>query len=281
MAAEGDKERIHKALANAGVASRRACEELVAQGRVTVNGEVRRRPPIWVDLAQDDVRVDGRRVTGTRPRGGSQKEPRHVYILMNKPAGIVCTNRGQQTAGRPQRRAVDLLPPDFRRRVYPVGRLDASSRGLLLLTDDGDLTHKLTHPKFGVPKTYRVACDGEVTPAVVAKLREGVFLVDRETGAGSKTAHAAIKITRRHREGSVLEMTIKEGRNRQVRRMLASLGHKVRDLKRVRIGPLKLAQLPESASRPLTPRELAELREAVGVTGPRTAARNSRGTPRS
>jgi pseudouridine synthase len=263
------RERIQKVLANAGVASRRACEELVLTGRVQVNGKVVRALPILVDLQEDDVRVDGERIKPARPIGVGRHEPRHVYILLNKPANVVCTNRPQQTAGRVQRTALDLLPPDFRRRVYPVGRLDAASRGLLLLTDDGELTHKLTHPKFGVPKTYRVACDGEVTPDVIEELKKGVFLVDRDTGQGSKTGPARLKIVRRSREGSTLEMTIKEGRNRQVRRMLAALGHKVRDLKRTRIGPLKLEQLPESASRLLRPRELAELRNAVErATGP-------------
>jgi len=214
------RERIQKVLAAAGVASRRACEELV---------------------------------------------------LLNKPAGVVCTNVAQTTAGRPQTRAVDLLPDAFRRRVWPVGRLDQASRGLVLLTDDGDLTHRLTHPSYGVAKTYRVVCDGEVTPDIAHALGEGVFLVDRQTERGSRTAPAAIKIVKRDREKSVLEMTIKEGRNRQIRRMLAAAGHKVRDLRRTRIGPLQLRELPESASRPLTPRELAELREAIGLRQPRAA----------
>jgi 23S rRNA pseudouridine2605 synthase len=254
------KVRLHKFLAHHGVASRRAAEELVEQGRVTVNGEVRRRLPVLVDPSVDKVVVDGETVGQSKRQ---KKGPRFVYVMLNKPPGVVCTNSAQQTAGRTQRRAIDLLPPDFRRRVYPVGRLDASSRGLLLLTDDGDLTHKLTHPSFGVPKTYRVACDGEVTPDVIEELQRGVFLVDRETQTGRRTAPSRIKIVRRNREGSVLEMTIKEGRNRQVRRMLASLGHKVRDLKRTRLGPLQMRQLPDAASRLLSPREVAELHDAV------------------
>jgi 23S rRNA pseudouridine2605 synthase len=183
---------------------------------------------------------------------------------MNKPPNVVCTNVAQNTAGRRQTRAIDLLPPAFPKRVYAVGRLDASSRGLLLLTDDGDLTQKLTHPSFGVPKTYRVVCDGDVSPATIEKLREGIWLADRESGQGFKTQPAHIKIVRRARDKSTLEITIKEGRNRQIRRMLAGLGHKVRDLKRVRIGPLKLEKLPEGSSRLLLGREVRELREAVG-----------------
>ena len=262
------KQRIQKVLARAGVASRRACEELVEQGRVSVNGDVKRRLPILVNPQEDELRVDGEVVRiGPKVKGGGRKEPKFVYIMLNKPAGVVCTNVAQATAGRTQTRAIDLLPPDFRRRVYPVGRLDSASRGLLLLTDDGDLTHKLTHPSYGVSKTYKVVCDGEVTPEVIDKLRDGIFLVDRdergEASGGRKTKAAFVKLVRRSRESSVLEFTIKEGRNRQLRRMLAALGHKVRDLRRTRVGPIRLEQLPESASRLLTPREVAELRESV------------------
>ena len=257
------RQRIQKVLAAAGVASRRACEDLVIQGRVSVNGTIVRTLPVLVDPFADELRVDGERVRPDVPRGKGRGEPRYAYILLNKPPGVVCTNRGQQTAGVPQTRAVDLLPSEFRRRVYPVGRLDQASRGLLLLTDDGDLTHKLTHPRFGVSKTYRVSCDGDVTPDVVERLKHGVFLVDRDTGRGSKSGPIRVTVNRRSRDNSVLEITLKEGRNRQVRRMLAAVGHKVRDLKRTRLGPLKLEQLPEGASRPLTPREVAELREAA------------------
>ncbi|MEM1011896.1 MAG: pseudouridine synthase [Planctomycetota bacterium] len=259
------RERIQKVLAGAGVASRRACEELVLAGRVTVNGDVVRRLPCLVDPASDELRVDGERVRGPAAARPGGKRSSHAYILMNKPEHVVCTNVAQTTAGRRQTLAIDLLPPDFRRRVWPVGRLDATSRGLLLLTDDGELTHRLTHPSFGVPKTYRVVCDGEVTPEAADELGDGIFLVDRTTTRGSKTAPATIKIVRRDRERSVLELTIKEGRNRQIRRMLASLGHKVRDLRRTRIGPLQMRELPEGSSRPLTPRELRELRQAVGL----------------
>ena len=254
--------RIQKFLANAGVASRRACEQLVTEGRVTVNGRVVRVLPLLVEPETDDIRVDGQRI---RPEGVTRRrgEPRYIYIMLNKPTGVVSSNLAQATAGRPQTRAIDLLPPALRRRVYPVGRLDASSRGLLLLTDDGDLTHRLTHPSYGVTKTYRVVCDGDVSPPTIQKLQEGVFLADRESGTASRTAPARIKIVRRGRTQSTLEMTISEGRNRQVRRMLAALGHKVRDLKRTRLGPLKLEKLPEASSRLLTPAEVAALRKAV------------------
>lgn len=253
------KQRLQKVLAAAGVASRRASEDLVRQGRVQVNGMARRELPILVDPAADDIRVDGRRINSSSSRRGE-----NIYILLNKPPNVVCTNVAQHSAARRQVRAIDLLPPGLRRRVYPVGRLDSASRGLILLTDDGELTQRLTHPSFGVPKTYSVVCDGEVTTEAIAKLREGVWLADRETGTALRTQPMQIKLLRRGRDRSTLEVTLKEGRNRQIRRMLAGLGHKVRDLKRVRIGPIRLERLPEGSSRLLTRREVNELKRAVG-----------------
>src|SRR5688500_15816922 len=178
------KQRIQKVLASAGVASRRSSEDLVREGRVEVNQKVVRELPILVDPAVDEIRVDGQRVGQPGRAGAGRGGAGRTYILMNKPPNVVCTNVAQNTAGRRQTRAIDLLPPGFARRVYPVGRLDASSRGLLLLTDDGELTQKLTHPSFGVPKTYRVVCDGDVSPAAIQKLQEGIWLADREAGGG-------------------------------------------------------------------------------------------------
>jgi 23S rRNA pseudouridine2605 synthase len=146
-------------------------------------------------------------------------------------------------------------------RVYPVGRLDAESKGLLLLTNDGELTNQLTHPRFGVAKTYRAVVDGYVDPASIQRLEKGIWLADTRSGHGFKTGRSHIKIAKRTRERSVLEITIREGRNRQVRRMLASLGHKVRDLTRIKMGPLTLDGLPLGHSRPLTGREIKALRE--------------------
>ena len=260
-------ERIQKVLAAAGVDSRRNCEQLVLEGRVAVNGDVKRRLPILVDPETDEITVDGESVKIRRSGSG-----KHVYIMLNKPEGVYCTNVAQSVGGMPQKLAIDLLPPDFRKRVYPVGRLDASSRGLLLLTDDGELTHKLTHPSFGVPKTYRVVCDGRVQDDSLKELRQGIWLADREAddgrGRGFKTKPAHIKLVRAGRDRSLLEITLKEGRNRQIRRMLASLGHKVRDLRRVRFGPVKLEKLPEGSSRLLTSHEIRSLRDAI-ERGPR------------
>ena len=245
------KERIQKVLANAGVGSRRNIEEMVRQGRVSVNGKTRVDLPILVDADRDKIAVDDEPVKLNSPRTAER-----VYLLMNKPRGVYSTNLAQGA----QTRAIDLLPPGFPR-VYPVGRLDAESKGLLLLTNDGELTNHLTHPRYGVAKTYRAVVDGYVTPQAVQELEKGVWMADK-SGRGFKTGRSHIRITRRSRDKSILEITIREGRNRQVRRMLARLGHKVRDLTRVRMGPLTLDGLAPGQFRPLSPRELRDLRRA-------------------
>ncbi len=245
------KERIQKVLANAGLASRRNVEEMIRQGRVSVNGRVMTELPILIDPQKDKIAVDDEPIK----LKGKEAE-RRLYILMNKPRGVYSTNvaQGEQT------RAIDLLPPDFRERVYPVGRLDAESRGLLLLTNDGELTNQLTHPRYGVAKTYKATVDGFIPPRVIEELARGVWLADPKSGKGFKTGRSRIKVIKRARDKSVLEITIREGRNRMVRRMLAKLGHKVRDLTRVRIGPLTLHGLEPGDSRPLTAREVKELK---------------------
>jgi len=245
------KERIQKILANAGVASRRNVEEMILQGRVAVNGRVMTELPILIDPVKDKVTVDEEPV---KLKGkGSDKR---VYLLMHKPKGVYSTNvaQGEQT------RAIDLLPPDFRERVYPVGRLDAESRGLLLLTNDGELTNRLTHPRYGVAKTYKATVDGYIPPAVIEELQRGVYLADPKTGKGFRTGRSQIKVVKRMRDKSILEITIREGRNRMVRRMLAKLGHKVRDLMRIKMGPLTLHGLQPGQVRSLTPREVKELK---------------------
>jgi 23S rRNA pseudouridine2605 synthase len=264
------KERIQKVLANAGVASRRNVEEMIRQGRVAVNGRVPLELPVLVDAARDRITVDDEPVR-VAPEGRDAAGPR-LYILLNKPKGVYSTNVAQGV----QTRAIDLLPPNLPGRVYPVGRLDAESKGLLLLTNDGELTNQLTHPRFGVAKTYRAVVDGYVDGPAVQALEKGVWLADRHSGEGFKTGRSHIKVTRRTREQSVLEITIREGRNRQVRRMLATLGHKVRDLTRVRMGPLTLDKLPLGHSRPLTGREVKALRELAH----RKAAAAEEGPPK-
>jgi 23S rRNA pseudouridine2605 synthase len=246
------KERIQKVLANAGVASRRAIEEMVQQGRVSVNGRVVTELPILIDPESDRVAIDDETV---KLKGKSSEH--RVYLVMNKPKGVYSTNvaQGEQT------RAIDLLPPDFPARVYPVGRLDAESKGLLLLTNDGELTNQLTHPRYGIPKTYRAMVDGFVKNELVDEMARGVWLADPKTGKGFKTGRTHVRIVKRSRDKSQLELTLREGRNRQVRRMLARLGHKVRDLTRIKMGPLTLQGLGPGEFRPLTRREVRELRE--------------------
>jgi 23S rRNA pseudouridine2605 synthase len=243
-------ERLQKVLAQRGIGSRRTSEELIAAGRVQVNGEVAvlgRR----VDPETDRVTVDGVPVS---------VEPGLVYYLLNKPAGVVST--AADTHGRPA--VTGLVPPEPR--VHPVGRLDADSEGLLLLTNDGDLTFRLTHPGFGVEKEYLVVVEGTPRPGAVRRLREGVDLED------GRTAPARV--------GTVgpngLRITIHEGRNRQVRRMCAAVGHPVRRLVRTRIGPLRVAALAPGEWRELTPTEVRGLERAAAAT---TAPRRSRSQP--
>ena len=224
--------RLAKYLAHCGVASRRHAEELIAAGRVTVAGERVTDPARDVDES-GGVAMRGRPV---RP------EPREVWML-NKPAGVVSTAR---EPGR-RRAVVELV--DSSRRLYPVGRLDAESTGLILLTNDGELANRLTHPRFGVERTYKVRLRRPATESQVRRLRRGVELED---GA---TAPAKVRRT----SSRVVEMTIAEGRNRQVRRMFEAVGNQVVALARIRFGPLALGELPEGKARRLRPPEVRRL----------------------
>ncbi len=230
--------RLAKYLAHAGVASRRAAERLIADGRVAVAGTVTTDPAHAVDESSA-VTVDGRPVA---------PEPREVYAL-HKPAGVVSTAR--DTHGRPT--VVDMVASEVR--LYPVGRLDADSTGLLLLTNDGALAERLTHPRYGVEKTYRVTVDPpSVSERTLRRLREGVRLDDGMTAPA-----------RARRAGpGVLEIAVTEGRKRQVRRMCEVVGHRVTALERVAFGPLRLTGLAPGESRRLTMAETRRLREAAG-----------------
>jgi 23S rRNA pseudouridine2605 synthase len=264
------KVRIQKLLADAGVESRRHIEEMVLQARISVNGRVVTKLPVMVDPEADQIAIDNEPIKLPKSSsGGSEK----IYVLMNKPAGVYCTNVAQGE----QRRAIDLLPPEIDKRIYPVGRLDADSRGLLLLTNDGDLTQRLTHPKFGVAKTYTVVVDGFIKPETVERMTGGVWLADPEKG-GFKTGRTFIKVIRRATKQSVLQVTIREGRNRQVRRMLAAVGHKVRDLTRTKIGPLELGKLKPGGFRILNLWEVDKLREAIQPK-PRAGTKPAAGKP--
>lgn len=239
-----DGERLQKVLARLGFGSRRVCEELIADGRVTVDGsraELGRR----VDVDADEVAVDGA-IVGIRPG--------LVHYLLNKPTGVITTADDPQ--GRPT--VVQLVPSEPR--VFPVGRLDADTEGLLLLTNDGDMTHRLTHPSFGVEKEYLASVKGTPSRGEVRRLREGVELDDGLTSPARVTAV----------DDSLLRITIHEGRNRQVRRMCEAVGHPVIRLVRTRIGPIVDRRLKPGEWRELTREEVRALEIAVGAqTGER------------
>ena len=228
--------RLAKYLAHAGVASRRASETIIADGRVTVDGAVLTDPARDVDDSKA-VKVDGRRV---KTAGHA-----HLVYLLNKPAGVVSTAKDPQ--GR--RTVVSLVRTD--ERLYPVGRLDYDTTGLILLTNDGDLAHRMTHPSFEVPRTYRArVSNAPVNEPAIRSLREGVELED------GLTAPAKV----RRLSSNHLELTIHEGRKRQVKRMLEAVGHPVRSLERVAFGPLRLGALEEGEYRELKPAEIEQLR---------------------
>ncbi len=253
-------QRIQKVLASAGVASRRHVEEMIRQGRVSVNGQIVVDLPIMVEPGVDRIALDGELIKLSEERGRPK-----MYILMNKPKGVYSTNVAQGE----QVRAIDLLPPNLPGRVYTVGRLDAESKGLLLLTNDGELTNKLTHPRYGVPKTYRATVDGYVEALMLQKLQSGIWLPDKQ-GGGFKTGRSRVKIISRSRSATVFEITVRDRRNREVRRMLAATGHKVRDLTRVSMGPLTLQGLAPGQFRPLTGKEIRQLRQVGNNPQPKT-----------
>ncbi len=242
MITEHDGVRLQKVLAQAGIGSRRVCEEFIAAGRVTVNGEVAilgRR----VDAEADTIDVDGVRVP---TKAGL------VYYLLNKPERVMSTASDPQ--GRPT--VVELVPDEPR--VYPVGRLDWETEGLLLLTNDGTLTLRLTHPRYGAEKEYLAEVDGVPTRAALRTLREGVALED------GRTAPAAVQLTQERGDTSALTIVIHEGRNRQIRRMCDAVGHPVRRLVRTRIGQLADRSLKPGEWRLLTPAEVRALYAATG-----------------
>lgn len=235
-------ERLQKIMAEAGIASRRQCEQLIRDGEVRVNGQVRSELPVLVDRHADTISVSGRKL---RP------EPK-VYIILNKPKRVVCTNSDPE--GRT--RAIDLLP-QVKERVYPVGRLDADSQGLLIMTNDGEFANLLTHPRYGVHKTYQVTINKRIASEDIETLKAGMYL--RRGPASMDT----IKILRRGHKETQMEITLREGRNRQIRVMLMRLGYRVKNLKRIRIGPLELKGLGPGNFRPMTPHEINMLRRLV------------------
>lgn len=237
-------ERLHKFMARHGVASRRTCEEIIASGRVRVNGVTVVAPGTTVNPARDRIEVDGRALG--RPEN-------FVYILLNKPRGYLTTARDP----RGRKKVTDLLE-GVKERVFPVGRLDCDSEGLLLLTNDGDLTYRLTHPSHHVPKTYRVRVRGVPGPRDLDLLSGGVKLDD------CMTAPAMICFVEEREGNALLEVTIHEGRNRQIRRMFDKIGYEVIRLKRVKMGNLTLGDLKPGQYRRLGESEVRRLKKLAG-----------------
>jgi 23S rRNA pseudouridine2605 synthase len=229
-------------LASAGVASRREGEQLILESRVEVDRQVVTELGTRVDPQRHEIRIDGEVL----------HRPKLVYFAVNKPVGVVSTAR--DPAGRP--RVTDLLPPNVPR-VFCVGRLDITSEGLILVTNDGELANGLTHPRHGVEKIYHVQVAGQVEREVIAQLHRGIHLAEG-------FAHAKhVRIKSRRKRSTILEMVLDEGRNREIRRLLARVGHKVQRLRRVAVGPVRLGDMPPGAVRPLAPKEIRALERAV------------------
>ena len=269
-------ERLQKIIAAAGIASRRKAEELIAGGLVTVNGKIVTELGSKADAATDHIKVAGKALRGPE---------RHVYLLLHKPKGYVTT--ASDPEGRPT--VLDMVR-GVNARVYPVGRLDYLSEGLLLLTNDGELAQKLTHASSHVPKTYLVKVSGRPGDDEISKLRSGLFLPAEtkplKTGDGKqqrRRSHAVrtgpVRIERmRDADNPWYEITLIEGRNRQIRRMFEQIGHHVEKIKRVRYGPLQL-DVEAGSFRHLTAQEVAQLKAATGMTKPTTAGSSQR-TPK-
>jgi 23S rRNA pseudouridine2605 synthase len=237
-------QRLQKILAAAGIGSRRQCEELIKMGRVEVDKKVVTELGFKADPFRQKICVDGVPIKLEPP----------VYYAVYKPDGVVCTNR--DPAGRT--RVIDLVP-ESERRLFTVGRLDLHSEGLILVTNDGALAERLTHPRYGVPKTYLVQVAGEPTREVLLKLQKGVHLAEGIARV------AKIRIRRKHKKSTILEMVLNEGRNREIRRIMARVGHKVYRLKRIAVGPIRLGKMKPGEARRLTPEEVAALYKAAGL----------------
>lgn len=269
--------RLQKAMAEAGVGARRECEEMIAAGRVKVNGRLVTTLPCFVDPGEDLVELDGEIITLPVPEEGRQASASRpetrgrslVYVLINKPKGVITTTRDPE--GRAN--VLDFTPASLRRdeRLFPVGRLDGDSTGLLLITNDGDFAHQLTHPKFGLTKEYRVVCAGLASDEQLRKLRSGMYLVtpaadgERVTKKASMESVRIIKrfVDRARGDRTLLSVTLREGQNREIRRMLARVGLKVRELERVAIGPLRAPELKPGQAKLLGKKDIERLRAAI------------------
>ena len=247
-------QRLQKVLAHAGVASRRACEQLIADGRVSVDGITVTEAGVRVDPLTQEIRLDGSRIL---------TNPELITLMLHKPAGVVTTMEdpeGRPTVAQYGRDYLAEHPelPDSLRLVH-VGRLDTETEGLLLLSNDGELSHRLMHPSFEIAKTYVAIVEGQVEPWVPRKLRRGIALEDGETRADRVTVKDSGP------RGSIVEITLHSGKNRIVRRMLDAVGHPVTRLARTRLGPLRLGNLRPGQTRPLSGEEIAALQQEVGL----------------
>jgi 23S rRNA pseudouridine2605 synthase len=242
FSAHGAPQRLQKVLAAAGLGSRRQCEELITTGRVEVDRRIITELGAKVDPAAQEVRVDGQKLPS----------PKLHYYAVHKPPGVLSTNR--DPSGRP--RVIDLMPAG-NVRLFTVGRLDLGSEGLILVTNDGELANRLTHPRYGVPKTYRVQVAGRPERDVLMKLRRGVHLAEGVARVEE------VRIVSHHKESTILEMVLREGQNREIRRILARLEHKVLRLIRIAVGPVRLGTLPPGRWRTLTREEVAALRKTA------------------
>ncbi len=247
--------RLQKFLAISGVDSRRNCEQYIRDGRVTVDGEVVTDPARLVVPEDQDVRLDSER----------RRLPRFRYFLLNKPKGVLCTNSDPE--GRP--RAVDLIPVTDQR-LFTVGRLDENTQGLLLLTNDGDLAQRLAHPRFEVVRRYRCQVAGQPTPETLQQLREGMYFAE------GFFRFRQVRFVRHQGRSTVLELELQEGKNREIRRLLARVGHKVLGLERIAFGPLVLGSLPYGRFRELSPQEIRALRQFL--SGEQQPERHSAGS---
>lgn len=234
-------ERLQKVLAAGGIGSRRECEQLITEGRVQVDRDVVDQLGAKVDPIRQEIRIDG----------VALPKPKRVYFALNKPSGVVCTNSDPN--GR--LRAVDMI--DCPERLFTIGRLDRSSEGLIIVTNDGSLTNRLTHPRYGVEKEYAVRVKGVPTHEALSQLRKGVRLAEGTASVKS------LRVKRRHKAFTDLEIVLNEGRNREIRRILARIGHKVLKLRRISMGTLRLGEMPVGAYRKLTPLEIRKLEQCA------------------
>lgn len=257
--------RLQKAMAQAGVASRRDCEKLIEAGHVRVNGQVVAAMPAWVDPGKDRIEVNGHELARPRKTAAGTE---HTTLMLHKPRRVISTTRDDQ--GRTS--VIDLVNWPGVARLFPVGRLDADSTGLILLTDDGELANRLTHPRYEVAKEYRVTVRGKLSQADLQKLRNGLMLSHQQAaGRGAKRAAVESIAVLKHEtdrargDRTHLRIVLREGQNREIRRLVARLGFKVRKLKRTAIGPVKLKGLAAGQWRKLSAGELAALRKAAGL----------------